>query len=102
MRLVAKRVVHLYNHSLAELDEAFATCTCALDALLQRKLEVLDSLGDAEEQNATLTHRLLLQRQELSSKCDVIASLKASLYLALESHPGAFDEPKVAACFGIE
>lgn len=95
------RLDKLTQH-FAEVDEAFAACTCELDALLQRKLQLLDSLGDAEEQNAALTQRLLLQKQELSSKCDVIASLKASLFLALEDNPKALNDPKIAACFAFE
>lgn len=98
-----RRGLHLIaaapTHSLADLDEAFATCTEELDTLLQRKLQLLDALGDTEEQTGVLTQRLVLQQQELSSKCDLIASLKASLYLTLEEQPDAMSDPKVAACF---
>lgn len=92
----------LVRHSLADVDEAFATCTDELDALLQRKLQLLDSVGDAEEQAAGLERRLQLQQDELSNKCDVIVSLKASLYLALEEQPEAMNDPNVAACFSAE
>lgn len=85
---------------MSEVDIELAAATDQLDALLQSKLEMLEALGEVEEQQAALVHRLRLMEEETASKLDMIAGLKVALYMVLDEHPDALNnDPDVAACF---